>query len=237
MTETSNPRAFNIETITLGPRALTCVSIESEAGRISDPEVYPPDWADRVTPHIDTAETVFLTYFPNEIAQNIFPVPILGHIAALQAKMNLSVYRDVVDMAAEKRKRVACADIANRIGYLAHEIRLPNSYFVGWQKGPASLEPTALEQRVPTPTDARRVFTARAIRQESESLPEGSTLLYVAAPAHVKRVKQYVLGEPTEWGERRFQRYLRKYRRLDTRTRFYDFVEDEWTLSGTREIK
>lgn len=238
MTEnSSNPRAFNIETMAIESHTLLCVSIESEAGKISDPEIYPPDWADRVAPHIDAAETVFLTYFPNEIAQNIFPVPILGRIAALWAGMNLSVYRDVVDMAAEREKRVACADIANRIGYLAHEIRLPNVYFIDWEKGPASPEPTTLEQRVRTPTDARRVLTAHAIRQEFASLPEGSTLAYIAAPAHVKRVKRYIAAEPTERDERRLQKYLRKYRKLDTRTRFYDFSESEWALSGTREIE
>jgi hypothetical protein len=233
----SNPRAFNIETIALGSRALTCVSIESEEGRINDPVVYPPDWADRVALHIDDAETVFVTYFPNEIAQNIFPIPVLGRIASMQAGMNLSVYRDVVDMAAERGKRIACADMANSVGYLAREFTVPNWFFIAFAKGPANPELTWLEQRIPTPTDARRVFTTRAIRQESESLPEGSKLLYVAAPAHVRRVKQYALGEPTERDERRLRRYLRKYRALDTRTRFYDFVEGEWALTGTREIE
>lgn len=235
--DADNPRAFSIDTVEWDGHALTCVSIEAELSNRNNPVVCPPDWAERIAVPMDSADIVFMPYFPPEIARNVYHVPVLGRLASKYAERYHTVYRTTVNMAAERGKQVAAADIANSVVYLVHELGLLNAMFIISAKGPANPRITAVEQKIPTATDARRVFTARAIRQLARERGENTSFLYVAAPAHAKRVMKYVVQSPTEQDNRRFERYQRVYKYADRRVRVYDFANGGWTLAEAKNIQ
>jgi hypothetical protein len=232
----SNPHYFSVETVQLRSHALTCVGIESDSDYIHSKGYRPPDWENQIYREMGKASMVFVEYFPPEIAQNVYKIPIIGFYAENYVENNMLVYSRIADRAAETGQSIAVADIANRFRFLPFECLPANLPHVMHKTGTYDVKISAKEQAKPSVNDARRVYTARGILQVAASMSDASPQMYVAAPAHVRRVKKYATATPTEESEQIFSRYQRKYHMLDRRVRIFGFHKGKWMLDDAVPI-
>jgi hypothetical protein len=239
-TESQDFGAFRAETTSLGPKhQLTCLAVESRAEYVP---FLPKDWSEQVEEHVKDADLVIAEYFPPELESTTYNIPVLGTIAVHYSERNLGVYNRLADIAASHEKQVAVMDPANKPLFRAYDTILPSAvmYLVSGRrgKGVAGKEPDLAERIIPTATDARRMLTAAGIKQEAERWPDGGNFLYVAAPAHVKRVLGYLSqGEPGKLARMRSAAYHKATPGLDKEVRTYQHsTEDGWQLVGKDPI-
>lgn len=85
-------------------------------------------------------------------------------------------------------------------------------------------------------SDARRVFTAKALMQIAETKPD-SKPVYIAPPAHAKRVKRY-MENPDSIAFRSRSIVYRRFMGLDRSIRYFRFDQDQsdWQKFATEPI-
>lgn len=226
---------FKIDTVPHQGHELTFVSIESDPDDLWNPAVTPPDWPRQIEGQMTAAEHVVVEYFPPEIHTNFRKFPFLRKKVAEYVEREMQPYSQIAIEGARQGHSITTADIATTLAFFPREII--DMYNPVQRRQPTrrvNIQPG--EQNRPTPTDARRSFTARAIQQLLDQAEVETSLLYVAAPAHVNRVKRYVTN-PTEQDEVNFEAYRHQFRRMDQRIRTYDFRNGcGWVLTAAQDI-
>lgn len=240
--EETASRKFMIEDVDYKGRGVKLVSIESESQYSKNPEVVPPDWDDQVASAMDDTKLVFMAYFPPELKKTAYSGKILGPLAELSGELRIhEIYERVAQIAQETQKDVAVADIANKTSYLLYE--LPRAVEVGYEKAAYKLDPGQTERFIPSPVDARRMFTANGIMQEVERYPKNTKFMYVGAPAHTKRIKRYIEnannGTVSVLDTMRYTIYKNAMPGLDKTTRIYKPKKngDGWIRYSNAKIK
>jgi hypothetical protein len=237
-------RAFRIEPIDYNGRTIKLVSIESKfvsqkaqiPDRAAMSVIAPDDWGLQVADAMEDTSLVFTAYFPPELEQTAYSSPFRGTKARSWGEQLLhSVYQTVADIAEEQGKRIAVADISNKLAFAVYEFATPNRVPCMRQVSAYGVQISRSEKYVPQAADARRMFTAKAIMQTAEAYPEGSSFMYIAAPAHVNRVKSYITQKPDVMDKLRYGVYATTMVGLDTSTRIYRHSDEEWAkVSDTR---
>ena len=254
-------RAFKREQLLNGTQTLELVSLE--ASYITDENITPADWEGQITDVVNHADVVFVEYFPPELEKNIPYLDELGSfskdiaevygtIAATAHKLGKPVA--VADIAnrplyemynfglypflgaaavASARQQTAFG----KIGFIAGEAYLIGvAYQAAKKKGTYGVQPSVLEDLTPTANDARRALTARGIAQTAQALPPDTSLAYIAAPAHINRVKAALTTEKTISDSIKAVAYKR-LAGLDRSTRIYKPVQNGWELATSIPIR
>jgi hypothetical protein len=254
-------RAFKREQLTRGSQTLELVSLE--ANYITNEDITPTDWLDQISEAIEGADVVFVEYFPPEI-EKIIPylndlgefsrniVKIYGTIAAIAHEKGKRIA--VADIANRPlfeayhfglypligAAAVACAqrgDTLGKAGFIAGEAYVTSvAYQSSQKKGTYAVKPGGIERLTPGANDARRVLTARGIEQTAQTLPRDASLLYIAAPAHVNRVKT-MLTKPKTMPDSAKAVAYKSLIGLNRSTRIYEPTENGWELSANHPIR
>jgi hypothetical protein len=254
-------RTFKREQLVHGAQTIELISLE--ANYIDNERITPPDWHDQVAEAIERADVLFVEYFPPEI-EEIIPyvnklgefsrniVEVYGTIAALARKKGKAIA--VADIANRPlyeayhfglypligAAAVASAQqrgIAGKVGLIAGEAYIAGvTYQASRKKGTYGVRPGLIERLTPGANDARRALTARGIAQTAQTLSPDASLLYIAAPAHVNRVKA-ALTEPTTIPESAKALVYKNLVGLDRSTRIYEPTENGWKLISNVPIQ
>lgn len=254
-------RSFKHEQITRGEQTLELISLE--ANYITDENITPPDWHEQVSEAIERADIVFVEYFPPEL-EKIMPylnelgefsrniVEVYGAIAIIAHNQDKPVA--VADIAnrplyeayhfglypligATAVASIQQGGTLGKIGFAAGETYVASvAYQSSQKKGTYGVKPGTLERLTPGANDARRVLTARGIEQTAQTLPSNASLLYIAAPAHVNRVKA-MLTEPKTIPDSAKAVIYKGLVGLDRSTRIYKPTEDGWEQVANNPIR
>ena len=254
-------RVFKREQLTRGNQTLEFVSLE--ASYIDNKVITPPDWQEQVAEAIDHADIVFVEYFPPEL-EKIMPylnelgefsrniVEVYGAIAALAHEKGKPIA--VADLANRPLFEayhfglyplIGAAAVASiqqggtlgKIGFIAGEAYVASvAYQSSQKKGTYGVKPGTLERLTPGANDARRVLTARGIEQTAQTLPSNASLLCIAAPAHVNRVKA-MLTEPKTIPDSAKAVVYKGLAGLDRSTRIYKPTENGWEQVANNLIR
>lgn len=254
-------RAFKCERLTRGNQTLEFISLE--ASYIDNKAITPPDWHEQLSEAIERADIVFVEYFPPEL-EKIMPylnelgefsrniVEVYGAIAAIAHNQDKPVA--VADIANRPLYEayhfglyplIGAAAVASiqqggtlgKIGFAAGETYVASvAYQSSQKKGTYGVKPGTLERLTPGANDARRVLTARGIEQTAQALPSNASLLYIAAPAHVNRVKA-MLTEPKTIPDSAKAVIYKGLVGLDRSTRIYKPTEDGWEQVANNPIR
>lgn len=254
-------RAFKREQLTHGNQTLELVSLE--ANYITNESITPPDWQEQISEAIERADMVFVEYFPPEI-EKIMPylnelgefsrsiVEVYGAIAAIAHEKGKQIA--VADIANRPLYEayhfglyplIGAAAVASaqqggalgKAGFIAGEAYVASvAYQSSQRKGTYAVQPGGLEHLTPGANDARRVLTARGIEQTAQTLPPDASLLYIAAPAHVNRVKT-MLTEPKTIPDSAKAVAYKSFIGLNRSTRIYKPTENGWELSANHPIR
>jgi len=257
----SSARAFKRERLLNGAQTLELVSLE--ASYITDESITPADWEDQITDVVNNADVVFVEYFPPELEKNIPYLDELGSfskdIAEVYGTIAATAHRlgkpvAVADIANRPlyemynfglypllgAAAVASARQQNalgKIGFIAGEAYLLGvAYQAAKKRGTYGVQPGFLEHLTPTANDARRALTARGIAQTAQALPPNTSLAYIAAPAHINRVKAALTAEKTISDSVKAAAYKR-LAGLDRTTRIYMPTNGGWELSSSTPIR
>ena len=254
-------RAFKREWLVRGDQTIEIISLE--ANYINNEHITPPDWQDQITEAVERADVVFVEYFPPEIEENIPYVNELGEfsrnivevygvIATIaHEKGKVIAVADIANRPLYEAYHfglyplLGAAAVASaqqggaigRAGFIAGEAYVASvAYQASRKKGTYGVQPGVLEQLTPGANDARRVLTARGITQTAQTLPSDASLLYIAAPAHVNRVKA-ALTEPTTIPESAKALVYKNLVGLNRSTRIYEPTENGWGLAANIPIR
>ena len=254
-------RSFKIETLLRGDQTLELISLE--ATHIDNEQITPLDWQEQVSEAIERADIVFVEYFLPELEENISRFHELGKyssdiaaaygtIADIAHSQNTPIA--VADIANRPLYElyqmglypaVGAAAVASaryggafgKAGFVAGQTFLGSiAYQSARQKGKHGIQPGLLERFTPDATDARRALTARGIEQTAQTLPPNASLLYIAAPAHVSRVKAMLTKDKTIPDSAKAVAY-KGLVGLDRSTRIYSPTENGWELSANHPIR
>lgn len=224
-------RQLNIESITWRDSQITFAGIESESKHMDNPDIVPWDWQDRLVSEARNAEHIFVEYFPPEIEQNLQWVPSLAkRMSKMYIDEHMQVYSFMADWAKNQQKDILCANIATMPRFALYEIYTNRKIFGYVEYSPS-------EQKYPSAINARRIFTARAIQQLITSQDNDTSVLYIAAPAHINRVNRYIQTEKHEEYAKRFSLYSKIFFPLDRNIRRFTYDSDEWLLDEVTPIK
>lgn len=230
---------------------LDVIAVES---RPSFVDQLPDDWQDDIKRKMQSADLIVPEYFMPEIRDRLeHSDPLTKATARNYSQTHHHVYEFVAEAAAPDMQ-IAAMDIANRPSFMTYEL-LPHIAAMQTisrlrNKGIAGATPDLAERLLPTHTDARRMITARGLEQEAErwrddSSQEQRSFLYIAAPAHVRRVLGYLSmpQNPLErWRESVYKHVLvgceetvRTYQyETDSSDNTYD--ERRWNQVGNDQI-
>jgi|GEM_PF-886765 len=254
-------RSFKIETLLRGDQTLELISLE--ATHIDNEQITPLDWQEQVSEAVERAGIVFVEYFLPELEENISRfhelgkyssdiAAVYGTIADIAHSQNTPIA--VADIAnkplyelyqmglcpAVGAVAVASARYGGafgKAGFVACQTFLCSiAYQSARQKGKHGIQPGLLERFTPDATDARRALTARGIEQTAQTLPSNASLLYIAAPAHVSRVKAMLTKDKTIPDSAKAVAY-KGLVGLDRSTRIYSPTENGWELSANHPIR
>lgn len=234
---------FDIDVITL-PSGQELSLVATESGDDYSRQL-PADWHRQVAERTEVSDAIFFEYFRPELARTTYVIPVLGRMAVYYSDRTLNVYDTLTETVAEQGKAVSVADVASNMAFMAYESALPNSLMYSITsrrgKGVAGMTPDLSERMLPSPTDARRMLTAAAIRQEAELLPGDAKLTYVAAPAHILRVKDYLTRPHDRLDRMRYATYQKAMPGLDRTVRTYEPRRSDdgvqWDLVSRRQIR
>jgi hypothetical protein len=241
-------RKFQIESFPFHGRTIILVSKEGQQvinKLATDPmkrqKLDPRGWENQVRDAMKNNDVsiVFMWYFLPELARDLFQSRFSGKPArryAVEEQNITSFYEPVERIAAELGKTVAVANIATGPGFRLYELTPPNIYFYRNRTGAYGVNSSRSEHFIPQAADAQRMWTAEAIsKMIDERVPEGESVLLAAAPAHTKRVKQYMTEQQTTMDAVRRRVYLHTLLGLNTSIRLWrhdvnpDTQESEWT--------
>ena len=254
-------RAFKRETLLRGEQKLELISLEARF--IDDERVTPPDWREHIAESIKHADLVFVEYFPPELEEIMPYLRELGEFSRSIAEtydtiadiaQELATPVAIADIANKPLYEayhlgiypiIGAAAVASAYhggalgkgGFLAGQTFISAAVYQSMlQKGKYGMEPGFVEQLTPDATDARRVLTARGIAQTSQNMPPDSSLLYIAAPAHIVRVKT-LLTEPKTVVDSAKALVYKQLAGLDRTTRIYTPNQDGWELASSTPIR
>lgn len=257
----ADARKFKREQLLRGSQTLELISLE--ANYTDNEAITPPNWQEQVTEAIQHADMVFVEYFPPEL-EKIMPylnelgefsrniVDVYGTIAAIAHEIgrpvavadiaNRPLYEayhfglyPVIGAAAVASARLGTP--LGKAGFIAGEAFITSvAYQSSQRKGTYSVVPNSLEHFTPSANDARRALTARGIAQTSQTLPPDTSLAYIAAPAHVNRVKA-MLTEPKTVADSAKAVAYKRLVGLDRSTRIYQPTETGWELVSKTLIR
>lgn len=254
-------RSFKREILLHGQQTLELISLEARF--INDEQITPRDWQEQITEAIERADVVFVEYFPPELEEIMSYFHSLGEfsrsiaetygtIASIAHASNTPVA--IADIANQPlyeayhlgiypaigAAAVACVHYGGALGttgFIAGQAYIgAAAYQAIMQKGKYGLEPGLQEQLTPDALDARRVLTARGIEQTAQTLPPNASLAYIAAPAHVNRVKA-MLTKPKTMPDSAKALVYKGLVGLDRSTRIYKPTEDGWELASNEPIR
>jgi len=254
-------RKLSSEQIIRGTQTLELLSIEADY--IDDIRITPPSWEANAAKTIEHADVVFVEYFPPELERNIPQLHELGEysrkitdtygrIADIAHAANKSIA--VADIANRPlfeiyqmglypslgAMAVACArqgGIAGMAGVVLSEAYIAGGAYQALRNvGVHSPTPSTIERYTPNATDARRALTARAIAQTAQALPSDTSLAYIAAPAHINRIKAMLTEQKTVADSAKAVIYKHLVG-LDISTRLYIPTEDGWELVSNTPIR
>jgi len=228
---TPHPRAFTVDTVPLNQHRITFVSMEGNEYS-SKPELCPPDRMDRVADVLDEADLTIMEYFTPELKQTAYSMPVLGQLAR-KAIAPSSHYDRITELAYRQNQRIGVADIANRPRYVQYDLAFLSAEY---GTGVYMVNPHWPGRYFATPTDARRMLTAEAIKQEADRHPDGTHIAYIGAPAHVNRVARYITQELTWIDKARLTTYHDNLPGLDKALRIYEPNGEAWTLAARHDI-
>lgn len=254
-------RRFKREQLLHGDQILDLVSLEADY--VSSETVTPPDWQEQVAETIRHADMVFVEYFPPEL-EKIMPylnelgefskniVEVYGVIAAIAHEAGKPIA--VADIANRPLYEVyhfglypliGAAAIASarlgaplgKAGFIAGEAYVTSvAYQASQRRGTYSVVPNTLERLTPGANDARRALTARGIAQTAQALPPNASLAYIAAPAHVNRVKAMLTNTKTIPDSAKAIAY-KGLVGLDRSTRIYKPTDSGWEQIANTPIR
>lgn len=253
--------AFRQETMLLNGRTLNVLSLEYD--RVDDQDYTPPDWSNRCAQAMQAADLTLVEYFTPELEQNMPYMHrlgsfsrnvglVYGHIADIAHYLGKEVA--VADLANKPLYEVyhlgispavgavalACAkrkDLLGLAGFLAGESYIGvQCYQAAYHKGTYGVNQSRIERYVPNANDARHVLTARAITQVAQDYPPGSSLLYIASPAHTARMESMLKQPPTTSDSLRAALY-KCFIGLDRTTRIYTPTNEGWRLKAVTPIR
>jgi len=257
----ADARKFKREQLLRGSQTLELISLE--AAYIDNEAITPPNWQEHITEAIQHADMVFVEYFPPEL-EKIMPylnelgefsrniVDVYSTIAAIAHEIgrpvavadiaNRPLYEayhfglyPVIGAAAVASARLGTS--LGKAGFIAGEAFITSvAYQSSQRKGTYSVVPNSLEHFTPSANDARRALTARGIAQTSQTLPPDTSLAYIAAPAHVNRVKA-MLTEPKTVADSAKAVAYKRLVGLDRSTRIYQPTETGWELVSKTPIR
>lgn len=254
-------RRFKREQLLHGNQILDLVSLEADY--VSSEAVTPPDWQEQVAETIRHADMVFVEYFPPELEKNMpylnelgeFSkniVEVYGVIAAIAHEAGKPIA--VADIANRPLYEVyhfglypliGAAAIASarlgtplgKAGFIVGEAYVTSvAYQASQRKGTYSVVPNTLERLTPGANDARRALTARGIAQTAQALPPNASLAYIAAPAHVNRVKAMLTNTKTTPDSVKAVAY-KGLVGLDRSTRIYKPTDSGWEQIANTPIR
>lgn len=254
-------RKLSSEYITRGTQTLELLSIEADY--IDDVRITPANWEAYATETIERADVVFVEYFPPELEQNIAQLHELGEysrkitdtygrIADIAHAANKPVA--VADIANRPlfeiyqmglypslgATAVACArrgGIAGMAGTILSEAYIAGGVYQALRNvGVHSPTTSTIERYTPNATDARRTLTARAIAQTAQALPPDTSLAYIAAPAHVNRVKAMLTKPKTAADSAKAVAYKHLIG-LDRSIRIYKPTDNGWERVANEPIR
>lgn len=253
-------RKFKREQLLRNSQTLELISLEADY--IDNKSITPPNWQEHITEAIQHADMVFVEYFPPEL-EKIMPylnelgefsrkiVDVYGTIATIAHEMgkpvavadiaNRPLYEayhfglyPVIGAAAVASARLGTP--LGKVGFIAGEAYVTSvAYQSSQRKGIYSVVPNSLEHFTPSANDARRALTARGITQTAQTLPPDTSLAYIAAPAHVNRVKA-ILTEPKTVADSAKAVAYKHLIGLDRSTRIYQPTEIGWELASKTPI-
>lgn len=254
-------RAFKRELLNHGNQTLELISLE--ANYMTNEAITPKDWREQITDSIERADMVFVEYFPPEL-EKIMPylnglgefsrniVEIYGAIAAIAHDKGKPVA--VADIANRPLYEayhfglyplIGAAAVASsqlggtlgKAGFIAGEAYVTSvAYQSSQKKGTYGVKPNRLERITPGANDARRVLTARGIAQTAQTLPADASLAYIAAPAHINRVK-VMLTEPKTVADSAKALAYKHLIGLNRSTRIYEPSNDSWKQVADNPIR
>lgn len=237
-------RKFHIEEISYNNRQVTVVSLETVNQYLKNPEIVPSDWSSQIAQAMDKTSLLFLEYFPHELERTAFSSRITGsHVKEVFTNRNVSqMYGEIATHAKQRNIPVASCDTANKLGYLFHEgiSDIVNGGFTTLQfyfdTGVYYPRPNWTDVVSLHTVEAKRMFTAQGIMQEAERYPEGSSFLYVGAPAHASRIAKYISKGFTHNERGKYDLYKKFSVGLDTNTRIYKPYGDSWIRVSDAKI-
>jgi hypothetical protein len=230
---------FNIQSVAYGPHQISLVSMEGVIPCFAgDTALYPPDRMERVAEVMNEADLTTVPYFMPEIEKTVYAVPVLGAYARRWSntpEYSMAHYADIANLAHERGERIAVADIANRLSYGYYALNPVNLIAEIIMAGNHELTPSTRERYFATTIDARRMFTAEALKQEANRSPDGVHLAYIGAPAHVSRIKEYISRPLSRLDKWRLALYIESFSDMDSQLRIYEPAEGSWRLSARRD--
>ena len=257
----ANHRIFKREQLINNSQSLELVSLEADY--ITNETITPPDWEEQITDAIQHADMIFVEYFPPELekampylnelgefSRNI--VDVYGTIAAIiHANEKPVAIADIANRPLYEAYHLGLAPligtaavasaqlggVLGKVGFIAGETYVTSvAYQSSQRKGTYAVKPNLLERVTPGANDARRVLTARGIAQTAYTLPPDASLLYIAAPAHVNRVKA-MLTEPKTIPDSAKAIAYKHLIGLDRTTRIYTPADEGWELATSIPIR
>lgn len=192
---------------------INLVAIEHEDKIINNyPEwsrYLPSEWKQMVEQEIKGSSMIFVEYFPADLAYEVLlKNPVVGLFLVPYSAKRLDPFFVAVGQMAEKHNlKIAVADPCSDPLYVLRELAVDQKR---WRGVMASLPEEerlsyygdeAVVKRIEidteTAVDARRLMTARALMQEAIRLSAGDSnkegkITYIAPPAHMLRIKNYI---------------------------------------------
>lgn len=195
---------FKEELIEYGGRHIFILSMEHEPRHSDPPKPHlPSNWEQLIIDRVNGKSLVFLEWFMPEVEQRLYNVPILGSANRFYVENHIApVYNRILDILAVMNIEVAVADIVHSPMYSVYELHaLGTLTWFGYGQEDFDVkarEMTEKEFIIPTPMDARRLLTARAIIQEVLRRKEGTEAVLITPFAHADRVSKYIKlgGDP-----------------------------------------
>jgi hypothetical protein len=239
---TANSSAFFIDTAQMSTgHTVTYVGVESRFDKL---DRLPGDWRDQLEGVIQNVDLVMPEYCIPALERGAYKVPILGRIAMSYGEDFFEVYKTASELAAKHEKDMAAVDPANNLTYMLYEATSPLTALVsaiaeirGNQGAHANIIDT-IEHILPTGADSRRMVSAEGLRQEAMRRPD-SHIAYIAAPAHIKRIRDYT---SRSWGVLdvlRWAHYKYAMPGLDRHVHTFQPLPDRrgWQYTGRTPIK
>lgn len=226
-------RAFRIDTRHYREHDIKLVAIESEPKYSHNrTDIVPSNWSDEIEKAMDdpSLQLVFVSYFSPELENTIFNSKMYGTYARSYFDQMLDKYQKIEDLAIKYNKRIAIADIANRLLFEVYEHFTPGRIPYKRQNSAYGINISRSEQWLPQAVDARRLFALEGLNQTLEGLPAGSSVMYVASPAHIRRMDDKLVNGVTRLDRARYVVYANTMFGLDTNTRIYEHSDDGWSL-------